>query len=140
MKPFTIFKETVRFLLAVGCVVFVYFVYRSPAFGEGEQYTFYLGESSSAQAVTSRSPSAKLFLGGVKGESVTYSGDRYQEFCNKWRATLRFSEQAGGTTSYYLYSDRLGEGILLGGEEVNLQIAVDGEHTVVGTPLIFGGW
>ena len=51
-----------------------------------------------------------------------------------------FTETEGGVTNYYLYSEKLGEGIALGGYVVNLHIAVRGERTAVGTPMIFGGF
>ncbi len=126
--------------LVAACAFFLFAVLRSPVFEQGENYTFYLGENSSARAVTARSPLAKLFLGEVKGESAVYRGDRYEELVQKYGANLLFTESVSGVTSYYLYSPKLGGGLSLGGEVVNLQIAVRDGQTVVGTPLIFGGW
>ena len=126
--------------LMLGCGVLFFIVLRSPKLEQGLSYTFYLGESSSARAVTSKSPLAKLFLGDVKGESAVYCGDRYEEFAQKYGAKLLFTERLNGVVSYYLYSPKMGKGVALGGETVNLQIAVSDGQTVVGTPLIFGGW
>ncbi len=126
--------------LVAACAFFLFAVLHSPMLKEGESHIFYLGESSSAPAVSANSPLAKLFLGDVKGESAVYSGDRYAEFSQKFDAKLLFTEQVEGATSYYLYSPALGGGVFLKGEKVNLQIAVGGGQTVVGTPLIFGSW
>lgn len=127
--------------LLAACALFLYLLYRSPAFAEGESYTFYLGESSSARAVPSRSPVLdKLILGGVKGESVVYDGERYEELRSRYRATLLFREDLDGVTNYYLYSPLLGDPLLLNGCSVNLHIAVRGGKTAAGTPVIFGGY
>lgn len=139
-RIFRMFGSIISVALVAGCACLFYFVLRSPKLEAGESYTFYLGESSSARAVTSKSPLAKLFLGEVKGESVVYCGDRYAEFAEKYCAKLLFTEHLNGVTSYYLYSPKFGGGISLGGEVINLQIAVSDGQTVVGTPLIFGGW
>lgn len=122
------------------CILFFFLLWRSPALEKGEAHTYYLGKSSSARAVAAASPLSKLFLGDVKGESASYAGDRYLEFSEKYRAELLFSETVCGITSYYLYSPRFGGGVELNGGTVNLQIAVGNGRTVVGTPLIFGGW
>lgn len=123
------------------CALFLYLLYRSPAFEKGESYTFYLGESSSARAVPSRSPVLdKLTLGGVGGESAVYDGDRYEALKSRYGAVLLFSEEAGGVRNYYLYSPFLGEPLFLNGYGVNLHIAVRGGKTAAGTPVIFGGY
>lgn len=128
-------------LLVLGCMAFLFSVCRAPVFEKGEGYAFYFGNSSSALRVETDAPvRAKLFLGGVKGESVVYGGDRYEELKAKYHADLLFTETVGGITSYYLHSPVLGRGIALNGYDVNLQIAADGERTAAGTPLIFGGW
>ena len=139
-RLFGILGNWLLVVLFAGCAFFFYLLLRSPKLGQGESYTFYLGESSSARAVTARSPLAKLFLGEVKGESAVYRGDCYEELVQKYGAKLLFTERAGGATSYYLYSPGLGGGVSLGGQRVNLQIAVRDGQTVAGTPLIFGGW
>ncbi len=127
--------------VVLGCMVLLFLLCRAPAFEGGEGYTFYLGKSSSALTVHTDAPvRAKLLLGDVKGESTVYSGDRYEELKEKYRAKLLFTETVGGVTSYYLHSPFLGAGIKLGGKTVNLQIAVSAEQTAVGTPLIFGGF
>lgn len=139
MRVFAMLKEAVRFLLAVGCAGVLFAVCRSPVLEEGKSHTFYYAENSSAP-LTFSAPLAALLSGEVKGESVTYSGDRYQEFVQKYAARLLFEERLDGVVSYYLYSPRLVGFVRLNGKRVNLQIAVGSEQTVVGTPLIFGGW
>ncbi len=126
---------------ALLCGVFLYVLCRAPVFAAGERYTLYLGDSSSARMVAAEDPLlAKLRLGNVRGESVQYDGDRYEELKERYRAVLLFTETAGGTTNYYLYSPLIRGGIGFGGHTVNLHIAVSGEKTAAGTPVIFGGF
>ena len=80
----------------------------------------------------------KLFT-PVAGESARYAGDRCEGIREQFSARLLFTEEVCGVVNYYLYSPRLGEGVVLNGFLVNLHIAVGEEQTAVGTPLIFGG-
>lgn len=126
---------------ALACGCFFYVLLCSPVFPEGESYTFYLGDSSSARAVLSETPLFdRLTLGNVRGESVVYAGERYEELKDRYRAELRFTEKVGNVTNYYLYSPAMKESVVLNGVRVNLHIAVGEEKTVAGTPLIFGGF
>lgn len=128
-------------LLVLGCMAFLFLLCRAPVFERGESYALYLGTDSSAPRIETDAPvRTKLLSGGVKGESVVYHGDRYEELKARYRAVLLFTETVGGVTSYYLHSSVLGTGVTLNGRNVNLQIAVGGGQTAAGTPLIFGGW
>lgn len=114
---------------------------RAPVFEGGYGYEFYLGESSSAQIVRTPSPALqKLFLCGVRGESVRYEGDVSQELLSRFRAEVVFSEEADGVLNLYCRSPLLREEIALCGHAVNLHIAVGRGQTAAGTPLIFGGF
>lgn len=126
---------------ALFCAVFAYALRCFPVFEGGESYELYLGDSSSAKVVSSENPALdKLLHAGVKGESVRYTGDLYETIRGRFHAELLFTEEAAGVVSYYLYSPMLGGGVLLGGEAVNLHIAVGHGQTAAGTPLIFGGF
>ena len=128
-------------LLCGACAFFLYLLCNSPAFEAGESYTFYLGKSSSAQAVFSETPSLdKLLLSEVQGESAVYSGNVYEQLKTRYRAKLLFTEEAAGVINYYLFSPLLGSGVELGGKIVNLHVAVSAEQTAAGTPVIFGGF
>lgn len=122
-------------------MVFLFVLLHAPAFERGKDYKFYFGANSSAQALSSDCPALdKLFLGNVKGESVRYEGDRYFLLKEKYRAEVQFIEEVCGITNYYMYSPCFRETVALSGHAVNLHIAVSGEETVIGTPLIFGGF
>ena len=80
----------------------------------------------------------------MEGESVVFvCEDReknLQDILQKYSASVRFEEQAGGSHSYYCYTSKWMDGIQIGGEFVNLHIAFHGDSCAVGTPIIFGGF
>ena len=125
--------------LALGSLFIVYALLHAPVFERGERYEFYTG-TSSEEIVLARSPFEKLFLSGIKGESVRYSGDRAEELIKRFRAKVLFTEEASGITNYYCYSPLLERSVVLSGEKVNLHIAVSADKTAAGTPVIFGGF
>jgi len=131
----------VTVLCAALCAVFAYALRTSPAFERGEDYTFYMGASSSSLSVSSENPALdKLLLHGVAGESTRYFGDRYEDLKEKYRAELLFTEEACGVVNYYMYSPLLGNCVFLNGYAVNFHVAVGAEQTAAGTPLVFGGY
>lgn len=128
-------------ILAAFCtVLFFVALYASPAFPRGEKYTFYQGTSSSPMAETEFPLLTKLRLNGAKGESTVYEGDCYSFLKEEFQAVLLWEEEAANVKNFYLYSARLPGGVEINGRLVNLHIAVREESTVVGTPLIFGGY
>ncbi len=122
------------------CALFVCALWRLPVFEGGRGYELYLGDSSSARILSTKTPALdKLFNLDVKGESVRYEGDRFEELKSHFHAQLLFTEEAAEVTNYYLFSPDLAGGVLLMGRRVNLHIAVGRGQTAAGTPLIFGG-
>ncbi len=111
----------------------------SPRFERGEGYELYSGTSSALIVQTGTPFLDKIRLKGAAGESVRYEGDRYEELKEQFRATLLFTEEAGGAVNYYLYSPLLGAGVEVNGVPVNLHIAVRAGRTAAGSPIIFGG-
>ena len=109
-------------------------------FSSGESYELYLGESSTAPFVSSRNPLLDKFALNVRGESVRYLGNRYEQLKEKFHAELLFTETVCGVENRYLYSSLLGDTVTVNGYAVNLHVAVSAEQTAVGTPLIFGGF
>ncbi|MDE7158718.1 MAG: hypothetical protein K2N74_04000 [Clostridiales bacterium] len=125
---------------SLGAALFALLLYRAPVFPQGESYELYFGNSSSASSVRTDNPLLQKLLTGAKGESVRYTGDKYEELKEKFGATLLFTETVCGITNYYMYSPMLGETVNVGGYAVNLHVAVSEEQTAAGTPLIFGGF
>lgn len=126
-------------LAAFAAGAFCYLLWRAPVFSGGEGYEFSAGASSSAGIVRADDPVLYKLFTPVAGESARYAGNRYEALREAFSAQLLFTEEACGVVNYYLYSPRLGGGVMLGGYLVNLHIAVSAEQTAVGTPLIFGG-
>ncbi len=125
------------------CAVFlcgVLFAVNSPVFSGATNYTLYLGRSSSERMISTQNPSWDKLVYKVRGESGEYEGDRADELQKRFGATLVFFERVCGVENYYCYSPYLGEPIYLNGHAVNLHLAVKGDRTAAGTPLIFGGY
>lgn len=138
-KAAALLKCILCLMLALGCGLFARAVLASPVFEGGTGYELYLSDSAGEIRLTETPARDKLFL-AVTGESVRYEGDLSQELMEKFAAKLVFCEKVGQTVNYYLYSPKLGEGIALPEGAVNLHIAVRGNVTAAGTPLIFGGF
>ena len=139
-RAFRTARAFVIVLSALVCGACALLLVVSPVFRMGERYEVYYGDSSSSLMEKTDDPLAAKLAGGVVGESVRYTGDRYQELKAAFSARELFSEEACGVTNHYLYSPYLGAGVALKGYVVNLHIAVSAEETAAGTPLIFGGF
>lgn len=126
--------------LAAACGAFTLLLHHSPVFERGERYELYYGASFSRMTVNASPLKDKLLSGKVTGESVRLSGDKREELEARYMAKLLFTEEACGIVNYYYYSPVLGGGVRLGEYCVNLHVAVSGEQTAAGTPLIFGGF
>ena len=110
-------------------------------------YTLY--SASSSGCFTDNPDFLQLF--SVRGEAAVYefsvenSASR-EEILNavskKLNAEVRFTEEAGGAVSYYCYSDKIGAARAkkIGDCFVNLQVVFRGGETILGVPLVFGGY
>ncbi len=128
-------------LACILCCFCLYFKGSDLGAIEGER-TFYL---HSASAWAEQKSSLCIFeLPLVQGESVECfiaSGEKFLEkTLEKYAAQVCFTECVNEILSYYCYSAKLGEGIVLNGVAVNLHVAIQGGRAVVGTPIIFGGF
>ena len=104
-------------------------------------YTLY--SASSSGCFTDNPDFLQLF--SVRGEAAVYefsaenSASR-EEILNavskKLNAEVRFTEEAGGAVSYYCAA----RAKKIGDYFVNLQVAFRGGETILGVPLIFGGY
>lgn len=120
---------------------------------DGER-EFYLYSASSQAVIRSRLDFFDLPF--LKGECVTVKTDvgksindrllRAREEVEKFGGVIVLEENVGGMYSLYCYfpkSSGLYDGVFVGGEKggvVNLHIAVSPSRTVVGSPIIFGGY
>ena len=133
-------KFVAVFLGALFAAALLYALTVQSVFEGGEGYELYCG-TSSAEIIRTKNPALMKFLRpDVCGESARYKGDLHAEFIERFSAEIRFTEEAAGVVNYYLYAPDLGHGVLICGHEVNLHIAVSGEQTAIGTPIIFGGF
>ena len=116
---------------------------------EGER-TFFLGSASSQALIKTELRLSDL--NKVKGECVSFAletceGGRYllsediaSAIAEKFEAKILFKETCAGVTSYYCYTPRWQDTILIEGQPINLHVAVSNERCAVGAPIIFGGF
>lgn len=74
------------------------------------------------------------------GEAVEVDFTDYQKILSEFSATVKFTENAEGITSFYAYSPKIKTYILLKGERINLHIALRNAGMKIGSPLIFGSF
>lgn len=114
----------------------------------GGIYTLY---SASSSGVFTKALKLSDLL-HVCGEAAVYGIDgtdenrareaALNEILKEFAASVRFTEQAEQTVSYYCYSQKIGSARVknLGGEAINLHVVIRGNEAVIGVPLIFSGY
>ena len=104
--------------------------------------TFYLYSPSSQAVIKEEITPLDLFF--VAGESVGFfCADResvLENLLQSYGGEILFEEGAGDSYSYYCFTKKWTDGVILNGEFVNLHIAFNGERCIVGAPMIFGGF
>lgn len=123
----------------VGIFFLLVLAERLPLFFGGENYTLYAG-TSSEEIIFTDTPFLSKLTRKTRGESATFCGNVYEKWKTYFSASLVFSEEGDGAVSYYLFSPLLPRGVLLSEGEVNLHVVVKKDRTVVGIPIIFGGY
>ena len=124
------------FYLLLAVIVMLPFTYSS---GNLENYLddvyVYIGSNGSDAKMLK----AEDYTGEVSGKSgVLKSNVDLNRLLKDFNAELMFTEEVLGVKNYY-FSCNLPFSVSLYGKKINLHIAV-GEKTVVGTPIIFGGY
>lgn len=144
-RRFYQFITTLVALAVVGVIALGFYAANVSKLGglSGER-VFYL-DSPSSQGLRKEQLSP-LDIFRVEGESVRFARTEETEEAlvarirDMYGAQVLFSESACGITSYYCYVGEWDNGIDLGGEVVNLHIAVSETACAVGTPIIFDGF
>lgn len=112
-----------------------------PAFyGFSAEKTAYIG-SESSQAVI-EDFGALEFVNGIKGESCRVKAENFDldAVIKNYSAEIIKVERVAGTVSYYFFSPVFKNSVTIGGEKINLHIAVNNEQVTMGTPLIYGSY
>ena len=143
---FTVFLATAVAVIALFCVWSVNVCRLSSISGER---VFYL-HSASSQGLRKTGLALADFT-KVRGESVCFTLEKAREtdgealalareIAADFGAEILKIEECGGVISYYAYTPRWANGVLISGQKINLHVAVSGERCVVGTPIIFDGF
>lgn len=85
--------------------------------------------------------STEVNVDGVVGESMVVKNLEVSKALKDLNARVVKSEYLeNGTTVIYAYSHLIDDKVTIENNYVNLQIAITGEHAVVGWPLILGSY
>lgn len=143
---FTVFLATTLAVISLFCVWSANVCRLSALSGER---VFYL-HSASSQGLRKTGIALADFT-KVRGESVCFALEDCaktqadalqiaQEIAAEFGAEILKTETCSGVYSYYAHTPRWADGILVGGQIINLHVAVSGGRCVVGTPIIFDGF
>ena len=128
-------------LLAVGIFIFAS-VFSLSAFPQESDKEYYLYTPSSQAEIANQVSVFKLLY--IKGECARVECADAQAYLQatieKYNAEVVKVESFDGGISYYCYSPKLKNPVLLDGAFVNLHIVVKGSSILLGTPLVFGGY
>ena len=102
------------------------------------EHAYYLDSASSGAIVKTELTVWDFFR--VRGESVVMESGDPDTIAAAFGGVRVGEERAGDTVSYYYRVAAWGGCMAIGGEAVNLHIAVGENRVVVGTPVIFGGF
>lgn len=129
-------------LLAIGAVAVLRLINVSKLNGYTGARTYYL-DSASSQSLQTDTLKGLQFL-RVKGESValqeSLDGAGIQDILRRYNALVLWTEEVDGVLSYYCYTPCFQESVQINNRKVNLHIATKEERTIIGSPIIFGGF
>ena len=111
-------------------------------FTDGENYTFFLGDSSKncrEVTVSGNANAKRLLYSGVCGECVFYKELDLDEYLKSVNGEIVFVEQLSDSVNYYCKAD-MPYSVKLYGEEINLHICVKADGVKLASPIIFGGY
>ena len=138
---FSWIRGTVATLICLGvfCAVCALNYSAFPLYG-GKEY--YLYSASSGAEITREVSLADLpFLKGERACVETTDGNRVlEETLARYNAEILRTETGEFGVSYYCYSPKLKNGLILEGKTINLHIVVKTGEVLLGTPIIFGGY
>ena len=134
-------KFIVAFALSAAIFALVC-LFNSSAFPLESDKEYYLYSSSSQSLIVKTVDFADLPY--VKGECArveTENGNAYLEkILAHYGAAVLKTERFDDGISYYCYSPKLKNKLLVDGAAVNLHIVVKPTEVLLGTPVIFGGY
>lgn len=115
----------------------------APIFGKGENYRFYVGNTSKncKEIITTHAQAfiTKPFLSQLNGESVTVRKVDLQELLNNVDGKILFCEQLEDSINYYCQA-KLPYSITLYGKQINMHVCIKNDEVIIASPIIFGGY
>ena len=138
----TVFKRCSLLLAGVFLCFCFSLMEQRVCFGNGENITFYCGNSSSNCRIVEAGETpivTKITLNDICGESAEYKDFNLEEFLREVNGEILFCEELSDSVNYYCKAD-LPYSINLYGKEINLHICLREDGAKVASPIIFGGY
>lgn len=115
------------------------------AYAQGGRYSLFYenGEMTEEYSMTLFETVFNRFgKGGVSGESVRFFGgdEEINKIIKRLKVDVRQRQEFANISTFYGYSAALGEGLMLEGQKINIQIVKKGNTVIIGTPLIMGSY
>jgi hypothetical protein len=136
------FKTCATLLVAFVLICAVVFLQNKLLFRGGENYTFYVGDSSSNCAIVPAGDNpalTKLTLSYISGECAFFENLNVDEFISELGGQIEFIEELDDSVNYYC-SAPLPYSVTLYGKTINLHVCVKEQGITVASPIIFGGY
>ena len=120
------------------------FLSDAPCIAGAESYVVYTDSSGSGSSISAAQTVCAAdypFIVCKRGESV-FIEERLcaEELLKSYGATLSFTEETEEGKSYYCYVKGLKYLKIIGGKRVNLHVFIGDGYTVIGSPIIYGGF
>ena len=108
---------------------------------EGMHEVYLSSPSSNAEIISTSKEGVKNFI-SKRGEAVFVKGDDslVNEILERFNAKLVFVEKTDDRVCYYAYSREIRYSTVVGGERVNLHLAIGKGGVKIGAPIIFGSF
>lgn len=105
-----------------------------------EETCFYVEKTSVTAPMLQRGEEWNLILKGFTGETVRFNGDQTEEILDRLDAKVLWIERVDGIVHYFCSSPKIEQKKLIGGREVNFELAFFGDETKLGIPILFGSY
>ncbi len=136
------FKKTLYIFFISIFLFFIYCQNSVPVFFDySDNFYVYINKNSSQCNIVKANRFDYLFLRNKKGMSCTVNkGIDELRILKDFNAEVKFTEKYINGYSVYAYSNKIDNFITLKKSRVNIQIYIESDRIIVGTPIIYGSF
>ena len=136
------FKKMSFIFISLILILHIFNANNQPIFSDySNSFEICFENNSSAKEFLTVKKEDFSFIYGIKGQSFKTNKKDFNlnEFLINQKAKVVFVEKILEGTSYYAYSKKIKNYILIDGKKINIQVFL-GEEVTVGSPIIFGSF